>query len=85
LVDAGENGKGRAIKKILDVEGINRIDYFVNTHYDKDHYGGIDELVDAGISIGVASRICSGQLPTHARNWPRFFRHLRQNWHYLKR
>lgn len=54
LVDAGENGKGRAIKKILDLEGINRIDYFVNTHYHKDHYGGVDELVDAGIVVGVA-------------------------------
>lgn len=54
LVDAGENGKGRAIKKILDREGITRIDHFVNTHYHKDHYGGIDELVDAGILIGVA-------------------------------
>lgn len=64
LVDAGENGKGRAIKKILDREGINRIDYFVNTHYHKDHYGGIDELVDAGISVGVAyDRGDKGSLP----------------------
>ncbi|MEX2235809.1 MAG: lamin tail domain-containing protein [Cyclobacteriaceae bacterium] len=64
LVDAGENGKGRAIKKILDLEGINRIDYFVNTHYHKDHYGGIDELVDAGISVGVAyDRGDKGSLP----------------------
>ena len=37
LVDAGENGKGRAIKQILDREGINRIDDFVNTHYHKHH------------------------------------------------
>jgi beta-lactamase superfamily II metal-dependent hydrolase len=64
LVDAGENGKGGVIKKILDVEGISRIDYFVNTHYHKDHYGGIDELVDAGISVGVAyDRGDKGSLP----------------------
>lgn len=65
LVAAGENGKGRAIKKILDLEGINRIDYFVNTHYHKDHYGGIDELVNAGISVGIAyDRGDKGSLPS---------------------
>ena len=54
LVDAGKNGHGSRIKKILQQEGINRIDHFVNTHYHKDHYGGIDDLaIDPEITIGV--------------------------------
>ncbi|MBX2964513.1 MAG: lamin tail domain-containing protein [Cyclobacteriaceae bacterium] len=54
LVDAGKNGHGERIKKILDQEGISCIDYFVNTHYHEDHYGGIDELVNLGVYVGVA-------------------------------
>jgi competence protein ComEC len=55
LVDAGKNGHGIRIKRILQSEGINRIDHFVNTHYHEDHYGGIDELVlDPEITVGIA-------------------------------
>lgn len=55
LVDAGKNGHGVRIKKILQSEGINRIDHFVNTHYHEDHYGGIDDLaLDPEISVGMA-------------------------------
>jgi competence protein ComEC len=55
LVDAGKNGHGIRIKKILQSAGITRIDHFVNTHYHEDHYGGIDELVlDPEISVTTA-------------------------------
>ncbi len=44
LVDSGKNGHGARIKKILQQEGKSRVDYFVNTHYHEDHFGGIDEV-----------------------------------------
>ena len=55
LVDAGKNGHGRRIKKILEQEGITHINHFVNTHYHEDHYGGIDDLArDPQITIGIS-------------------------------
>ena len=55
LVDAGKNGHGKRIKKIMEQEGIRCLDYIVNTHYHEDHYGGIDDLArDTTITIGIA-------------------------------
>jgi competence protein ComEC len=54
LVDSGKNGQGRRILAALQVAGVNRIDFFVDTHYHEDHYGGIDEVVDAGIAVGTS-------------------------------
>jgi beta-lactamase superfamily II metal-dependent hydrolase len=54
LVDAGKNGHGPRIKKILQQEGKTRVDYFVNTHYHEDHFGGIDEVEnDPAIAVGT--------------------------------
>ncbi len=44
LVDSGKNGHGDRIKAVLDQAGVAQIDFLVTTHYDDDHYGGIDEL-----------------------------------------
>jgi len=52
LIDSGSEGDGSRVKSILDAESITSVDYYVCTHYHKDHYGGIDELVQAGISFG---------------------------------
>lgn len=55
LVDAGKNNHGARIKRILQQEGLMRIDHFVNTHYHEDHFGGIDDLArDPDITIGMA-------------------------------
>jgi beta-lactamase superfamily II metal-dependent hydrolase len=54
LVDSGKNGHGSRIRAILQLAGVTRIDHFVATHYHEDHYGGIDEVVAAGIPIGTA-------------------------------
>jgi competence protein ComEC len=54
LVDSGRNGQGRRIRAALQTAGVSRIDHLVTTHYHEDHYGGIDEVVDAGTPVGMA-------------------------------
>jgi len=49
LVDSGKNGHGPRILAALQAAGVASIDHFVATHYHEDHYGGIDEVVRAGI------------------------------------
>ena len=52
MVDSGKNGHGARIKSVMDLAGVSRIDFFVNTHYHEDHYGGVDDLVqDEGITV----------------------------------
>lgn len=51
LIDSGKNGMGRRLKPVMDAAGVNQIDAFVATHYHEDHYGGIDDLVDMGVSV----------------------------------
>ena len=51
LVDSGNDGHGSRIKAVMDRAGVRQIDLFVNTHYHKDHYGGIDDLVRLGIPV----------------------------------
>lgn len=53
LIDAGNRGKGTSVLlPALRKLGLNKIDYFVATHYDADHIGGIDELIDGEVAIG---------------------------------
>ena len=54
LVDSGKNGHGPRIVAALQTAGVSRIDHFVATHYHEDHYGGIDEVVHAGIPVKAA-------------------------------
>src|SRR5262245_45131712 len=51
LVDSGKNSHGKRIKTVMDRAGVNQIDFFVDTHYHEDHYGGIDDLVDLGVPV----------------------------------
>ena len=52
LVDSGKNGHGQRLKGVMDEAGVTRIDFFVATHYHEDHYGGIDDLVNLGVTVG---------------------------------
>lgn len=54
LVDAGNRGKGRSViypelKKLKQL----KINYFIATHYDADHIGGFNELIENGIEFDV--------------------------------
>lgn len=45
LIDAGPDEKGTAIQLYLQKQGISSLDYIVITHYDTDHAGGADVIL----------------------------------------
>lgn len=47
LIDAATNKEGKALAKRLRDEGVGQIDVMLITHYDKDHVGGADQMLDA--------------------------------------
>ncbi len=51
LVDSGKNGHGARIRAVMQQAGVVQIDAFVATHYHEDHYGGIDDVVNAGTTV----------------------------------
>src|SRR5687768_6324085 len=51
LIDSGKNNHGERIRNVMVTAGVTQIDAFVASHYHEDHYGGIDDLVDAGVSV----------------------------------
>lgn len=55
LIDCGGEGQGDWVKAVMDDAGVADLDYFLLTHYHKDHAGGIDELVDEeGVEVETA-------------------------------
>jgi len=54
LIDSGKNGHGSRIKAVMDLAGVTQIDAFVNSHYHEDHFGGIDDLVNMGVTVHEA-------------------------------
>lgn len=51
VIDAGEKEDGMEVAEFLEAQGISRIDFLIITHFDKDHVGGADTLVEA-VEIG---------------------------------
>lgn len=51
LIDSGNNGHGKRIKKVMDQAGVTQIDAFIASHYHADHFGGIDDLVEDGTLV----------------------------------
>lgn len=45
LIDCGEKGFGKDILKYMETNGIERLDYLVITHFDKDHVGGAAKVL----------------------------------------
>ena len=46
LIDAGTNKGGKALAERFEKEGIRQIDTMIITHYDKDHVGGADKVLE---------------------------------------
>ncbi len=73
LVDSGKNGHGARIQAVMQTASVTQIDAFVATHYHEDHYGGIDDLVDAGVPVLESyDRGDKTFLPTSKKNEPTF-------------
>ena len=46
LIDAGTNKGGKNLVKRFEEEGVDHIDLMLITHYDKDHVGGADKILE---------------------------------------
>jgi beta-lactamase superfamily II metal-dependent hydrolase len=55
LFDGGDTGTGTQIRNVLNSLSITSLDYFVAGHYHADHIGAIDEVINGGIPINLAS------------------------------
>lgn len=51
LIDTGTNKGGNELAERFEREGIDSIDLMIITHYDKDHVGGADKVIE---SVAVA-------------------------------
>jgi beta-lactamase superfamily II metal-dependent hydrolase/chitodextrinase len=55
LFDAGNEGRGRErVAARMRALGLTRLDYTVLSHYDADHVGGLDEVINAGFAPSIA-------------------------------
>ena len=61
LIDAGNNEDGKNIVKFLKDKGISKLDYIVGTHYDEDHIGGLDDIIE-NFDIGKCYLSNGGEL-----------------------
>ena len=50
LIDAGTNKAGKELAARLEQEGVERIDLMIITHFDKDHVGGADKILE-GVEV----------------------------------
>lgn len=46
LIDAATNKEGKKLAERLKKEGVERIDAMIITHFDKDHVGGADQILE---------------------------------------
>ena len=46
LIDAGENGDGKDVAEAICARGVERLDLLIITHFDKDHVGGADKILE---------------------------------------
>ena len=47
VIDAGEDEDGEEVAKFLTDQGVHTVNTLIITHFDKDHVGGADTLVES--------------------------------------
>ena len=52
LIDAATNKEGKKLAERFEREGIDALDVMIITHYDKDHVGGADQILES-LSVGT--------------------------------
>jgi beta-lactamase superfamily II metal-dependent hydrolase len=71
LIDCGAAGTADSVYKVItDAGGLTSIDYFVCTHYHDDHYRGLKNLLNKGITIteGYYDRDSTDWLPDSTKD-----------------
>ena len=68
LIDAGANEDGKRLVKRLKAAGVDALDALIITHFDKDHVGGADRILDA---IPVSQAIMP-QYPKDGKQYEQF-------------
>ena len=54
LIDSGNDSDGYYIAEFLKAQNVNKIDYFILTHYDEDHIGGAYKILEEEeLEIGI--------------------------------
>ena len=51
LIDTGESGFGKVVVEKLKELGIQKLDYLILTHFDKDHVGGAKKVLES-VAVG---------------------------------
>ena len=52
LIDTGESGFGKTILAYMEAQGIEKLDYLIITHFDKDHVGGAKKILES-LEVGT--------------------------------
>ena len=52
IIDCGESDDGGEVADYLSDNGIGKVDYLFITHFDKDHVGGVPEVLGSGVEVG---------------------------------
>ncbi|MBE7004755.1 MAG: MBL fold metallo-hydrolase [Ruminococcaceae bacterium] len=72
LIDAGEKGFGKTILAYLEERSIEKLDYLIVTHFDKDHVGGAAKVLN---SIPVGTVLQNGS-PKDSEEYKKYVRAL---------
>lgn len=75
LIDAGTNKGGKKLAERLAGEGVDKIDLMIITHFDKDHVGGADKILE---SVSV-SRVVMPQYAKESKQYTQFKEALSEN------
>ncbi|MFR8178229.1 MAG: ComEC/Rec2 family competence protein [Christensenellales bacterium] len=75
LIDAGTNKGGKKLAERFAEEGIERLDAMIITHFDKDHVGGADKILE---SVSVA-RVILPQYEKESKQYAQFMEALEQS------
>lgn len=75
LIDAGTNKGGKKLVERFAEEGIEQLDAMIITHFDKDHVGGADKILE---SVSVA-RVILPQYEKESKQYAQFMEALEQS------
>ena len=75
LIDAGTNKGGKRLAERFAKDGVNAIDLMIITHFDKDHVGGADKVLE---SVPVA-RVVMPEYAKESKQYTQFMDALSQS------